>query len=113
MRASCDVVGMSSWLLSYACNNVGCIHGCLCTNYVIAVVVGLHLSLRADGKDAFEDIPMSDVCRPACHDSSLYLFVLVIFLDAVVLSRVYVAFDIFYQHIVHVYWWGVICNHHF
>ncbi len=40
----------------------------------------VHLSLQADGKVAFEDIPVFGVCRPACHDSSLYLFVLVIFL---------------------------------
>ena len=41
--------------------------------------------------------------RPACHDSSLYLFVQVLFLDDVVLSQVHVALNIFYQHIVHVY----------
>ena len=35
-------------------------------------------------KLAFEDVP---VCRPACHDSSLYLFVLVLFLEAVVLPK--------------------------
>ena len=52
------------------------------------------------------------ICRPACHDSSLYLFVLVIFLEAVVLSQVHVALDMFYQHIVHVYW-VVVYNHHF
>ena len=72
----------------------------------------VHLSLQADGKVAFEDIPVFGVCRPACHDSSLYLFVLVIFLEAVVLSQVHVAWDIFYQHIVHVYR-GVVYNHHF
>ena len=33
----------------------------------------VHLSLQADGKVAFEDIPVCGVCRPACHDSSLYL----------------------------------------
>ena len=55
--------------------------------------------------------PHTGVCRPACHDSSLYLFVLVLFLEAVVLSQVHVAMDIFYQHIVHVYW-GVVYNHH-
>ena len=71
----------------------------------------VHLSLQADGKVAFEDIPVFGVCRPACHDSSLYLFVLVLFLEAVVLSQVHVALDIFYQHIVHVYW-GVVYNHH-
>ena len=64
----------------------------------------VHLSLQADGKVAFEDVPVFGVCRPDCHDSSLYLFVLVLFLEAVVLSQVYVAFNIFYQHIVNVYW---------
>ena len=44
----------------------------------------VHLSLQADGKVAFEDIPVFGVCRPAGHDSSLYLFVLVLFLEAVV-----------------------------
>ena len=71
----------------------------------------VHLSLQTDGKVAFEDIPVFGVCRPACHDSSLYLFVLVIFLEAVVLSQVHVALDTFYQHIVHVYR-GVVYNHH-
>ena len=71
----------------------------------------VHLSLQAEGKVAFEDIPVFGICRPACHDSSLYLFVLVLFLEAVVLSQVHVALDIFYQHIVHVYW-GVVYNHH-
>ena len=63
----------------------------------------VHLSLQADGNVVFEDIPVFGVCRPSCHDSSLYLFVLVLFLEAVVLSQVHVAWDIFYQHIVHVY----------
>ena len=27
----------------------------------------VHLSLQADGKVAFEDIPVFGVCRPACH----------------------------------------------
>ena len=71
----------------------------------------VHLSLQADGKVAFEDIPVFGICRPACHDSSLYLFVLVLFLETVVLSQVHVALDIFYQHIVHVYR-GVVYNHH-
>ena len=61
------------------------------------------MSLQADGKVAFEDVPVFGVCRPACHDYSLYLFVLVLFLKAVVLSQVHVALDIFYQHIIHVY----------
>ena len=63
----------------------------------------VHPSLQADGKVAFEDIPVLGICRPACQDSSLYLFVLVLFLEAVVLSQVHVSWDIFYQHIVHVY----------
>ena len=71
----------------------------------------VHLSLQADGKVAFEDIPVFGVCRPDCHDSSLNLFVLVLFLEAVVLSQVHVALDIFYQHIVYVYG-GVVYNHH-
>ena len=68
------------------------------------------MSLHADGKVAFEDVPVFGVCRPACHDSSLYLFVLVLFREAVVLSQVHVALDIFYQHIVHVYW-CIVYNH--
>ena len=67
----------------------------------------VHLSFQADGKVAFEDVPVFGVCRPAYHDSSLYLFVLVLFLDDVVLSQVQVALYIFYQNIVHVYW-GVV-----
>ena len=63
----------------------------------------VHLSLQADGKVACEDIPVFSICRPACHDSSLYLVVLVIFLEAVVLSPVHVALDISNQHIAHVY----------
>ena len=58
----------------------------------------VHLSLQADGKVAFEDIPVFGVCRPACHDSSLYLFVLVLFLEAVVLFQVHVAWDNTSQH---------------
>ena len=52
------------------------------------------MSIQADGKVPFEDISVFGVCRPACHDSSLYLFVLVLFLEAVALSQVYVAFNI-------------------
>ena len=81
----------------------------ICHNWQHTGVV--HLSLQADGKVAFEDIPVFGVCRPACHYSSFYLFVLVLFLEAVVLSQVHVAWDIFYQHIVHVYR-GVVYNHH-
>ena len=46
----------------------------------------VHLSLQADGSVAFEDVPVFGVWRPACHDSSLYLFVLVPFLEVVVLG---------------------------
>ena len=63
----------------------------------------VHLSLQADIKVAFEDVTVFGVCCSACHDSSLYLFALVLFLEAVVLSQVHVALDIFYQHIVRVY----------
>ena len=52
----------------------------------------VRLSLQADGKVAFEDIPVFGVCRPADHDSSLNFVVLRIFLDALALSQVYVAF---------------------
>ena len=77
---------------------------CLCTICHSWQHTGVvHLSLQADGKVAFEDIPVFGVCRPACHDSSLYLFVLVLFLETVVLSQVHVTLNIFYQHIVHVY----------
>ena len=62
------------------------LHHILCHSWQHTGVV--HLSLQADGKVAFEDIPVFGVCRPACHDSSLYLFVLVLFLEAVVLSQV-------------------------
>ena len=40
----------------------------------------VRLSLQSDGKVALEDITVFGVSRPACHDSSLYLFVLVLFL---------------------------------
>ena len=40
-------------------------------------------------QDAFEEIPLFCVCRSACHDSSLYPFVLVLFLQVIVLSRIY------------------------
>ena len=35
----------------------------------------VHPSLQADFKVAFEDMPVFGVCCPACHNSSLYLFV--------------------------------------
>ena len=110
---------MLSILLSIlVCAAASLFCACLVSVHVSApyVIAGsthgvVHLSLQADGKVAFEDIPVFGVCRPACHDSSLYLFVLVLFLEAVVLSQVHVAWDIFYQHIVHVYR-GVVYNHH-
>ena len=78
----------------------------ICHRWQHTVVV--HLSLQADDKVAFEDIPVFGVCRPACHvDSSLYLFGLVLFHEVVAVYQIYVAFNIFYQHIVNVYWSGV------
>ena len=71
----------------------------------------VHLSLQGSGKVAFGDIPVFGTCHPACHDSSLYLFGLLIFLAAVVLSQVHVTLDIFYHLIVYVYR-GVVYNHH-
>ena len=53
------------------------------------------MSLQADGNVAFEDIPVFGVCRLSCHDSSLYLVVLVLFLEAGVLSQVHVALNIY------------------
>ena len=52
----------------------------------------VHLSLQADGKVAFEDIPVFGVCRPACHDSSLYLFVLVLFSSGEIYAVVFVSY---------------------
>ena len=69
------------------------------------------MSLQKEGKVAFEDIPVFGVCRPACHDTSLNLFVLVLFIEAEVFSQVHVGLDILYQHIVHVYR-DVVYNHH-
>ena len=45
------------------------------------------MCIQADGNVAFEDksYPGFVVCRPACHDSSLYIFVLVTFREALVL----------------------------
>ena len=70
----------------------------------------------SSGKFDFEDIPVFGLCRPVCHDYSLYifvlvLFVLVLFLDAVVVYQVHVALDLSYLQIVHVYW-GSVYNHH-
>ena len=77
---------------------VMCLFGqcpCLCTICHSWQHTGVvHLYLQADDNVAFEDVPVFGVCRPACHDSSLYLFVLVLFLEAVVLCQVHVALDI-------------------
>ena len=111
----CDVEHTSFHFGVCGCKFVFCLFGqcpglcTICHSWQHTGVV--HLSRQADGKVVFEDVHVFGVCRPACHDSSLYLFVLVLFLDAVVLSQVHVALDIFYQHIVHVYW-GVVYNHH-
>ena len=49
---------------------------CICTICHRWQYTGVvHLSLQADGGVAFEDIPAFGICRPACHDSSLYIFV--------------------------------------
>ena len=39
-------------------------------------------------RDCFQEIPVYVVCRPACHDYSLYLIVIVIFHEAVALLQV-------------------------
>ena len=45
---------------------------CLCTICHSWQHTGVvHLSIQADGKVAFKDIPVFGVCRPACHDSSV------------------------------------------
>ena len=86
-----------------------CLGSTVCHSWQHTGVV--HLSLQGDDKVAVEDTPVFSVWRPACHGSSLYRFVLVIFLEAAVLSQVHAALDIYYQHIVHVYR-GVAYNHH-
>ena len=103
----CDVEHTSFHFALGGRNFVLCFFGqCpgLCTKCHSWQYTGVvHLSLQADGKVAFEDITVFGVCRPACHDSSLYFFVLVLFLEAEVLSQdVHVTLDIFYQHIVYV-----------
>ena len=52
----------------------------------------VHMCLQADGNVAFEDTsyPGFGICRSACHDSSLYIFVLVTLREAVVVC-VYVS----------------------
>ena len=84
---TCDVeptsfhFGLCAASLFYACLVSLQVSAPLCHSWQHTGVV--HLSLQADGKVAFEDIPVFGVCRPACHDSSLYLCVLVLFLEAV------------------------------
>ena len=72
--------------------------------------MSFNLSLQAEGKVAFGENPVFCACRPACHDSYLYRFVLGPFLETVALFQVYVYFNIFCQHIVHVDW-VVFYNH--
>ena len=69
----------------------------------------VHMSLQADGNIfvAFEEIPVFGICCPACHDASSYLFVLVLCLEAVVCTQVYVTLHIFYHHVD----WVVVCTH--
>ena len=83
----CDVEHTSFHFGLCGCKFVLCLFGqcpglcTICHSWQHTRVV--HLSLQADGKAAFEDIPVFGVCHPACHDSLLYLFVLVLFLEAV------------------------------
>ena len=60
----------------------------------------VHMCLQADGNVAFEDTsyPGFGVCRSACYDSSLYIFVLVTFREAVVVC-VYVSHV--YMHVAY------------
>ena len=74
-------------------------HFCRCGRTMSYLTAHLQMSLRAYGKDAFEDTPVFGVRRPACHDSSFYLLVLVLFPDTAVLPQL---LSHFYQHIVHV-----------
>ena len=71
----CDVEHTS---FHFFCAAASLFCACLVSVQVSApyVIAG---STQADGKVAFEDIPVFGVCRPACHDFSLYLFVLVFF----------------------------------
>ena len=86
----CDVEHTSFHFGLCGCKFVLCLFGqcpglcTICHSWLHTGVV--HMSLQADGKVAFEDVPVFGVCRTACHDSSLYLFVLVLFLEAVVFS---------------------------
>ena len=63
-------------------------------------------------KVAFEEIPVFGLRRSECLDYSLYLYTLVLLLEAIVLSQVYVAFDMFYLHIAHVVWDAVYTTSH-
>ena len=70
----------------------------------VYVMLNILLTMLVKVKVAFEDIPVFRVRRPACHDSSMYIFVLVLFIEDVAMFQVYVVLNIFYQHIVKVYW---------
>ena len=54
------------------------------------------MSLQVDDKAAFEEMPVFGLWLQAYHDSSLYLFVLVLFIEAEVLPQVYLTINIFY-----------------
>ena len=75
----CDVEHTSFHFCLCGRKFVLCLFGqcpCLCTichSWQHTGVVGLHLSLQADGKVAFEDIPVFGVCRPACRGTLISL----------------------------------------
>ena len=59
--------------LIFLCACLVSVHGCIkCHSWQHTGVV--HLSLQADGKVAFEDIQVFGICCPACHDSSLQVY---------------------------------------
>ena len=82
----------------------------MCTTFVLSLtqiaVVGQAQNKLAAAQAAslfcacLLSVHVFGIHRPTSHDSSLYLFVLVLFHEAVVSSQVHVTLDIFYQHIV-------------
>ena len=93
IQVVCDVEHTSFHFGLCGCKFVLCLFGqcpglsTICHSWQHAGVV--HLSHQADGKVAFEDIPVLGVCRPACHDCLLYLFVLVILYSAQISSHLH------------------------
>ena len=73
--------------------------------YVITGSCYVTLSLQADGKVSFEEIPVFGVCLPLCYDYSFHHFVLVLFLEAVVFQYRNVAFNSYTVE----YWTGYVC----